>query len=250
MSYGHVWSGRFTTIGVEVLLTTTQRKGSESDGIDLHVRQESRHMDEIAGFRARNAFTPRAPADFADARQDIGNRLLLSMMMDARTGSRLDLEQPAPQRRLDAELRRYRGQAHGARRLCRSWVKSGRADNANWGIFRHHVHDSLLVGNDRRPQLEALSPLMLAGTRPAIRWVICVDRRKPTRQNMRAGKHWYDVAGLKGRPADDSPNSCTLRRANAHLASAAGNPIQAIPAIKATKAADTSEPIPPSSTSR
>jgi hypothetical protein len=31
------------------------------------------------------------------------------MMMDTRTGSRLDLEQPAPQRRLDAELRRDRG---------------------------------------------------------------------------------------------------------------------------------------------
>jgi hypothetical protein len=24
LAYGHVWSGRFTTIGVEVLLTTTQ----------------------------------------------------------------------------------------------------------------------------------------------------------------------------------------------------------------------------------
>ena len=24
LGYGHVWSGRFTTIGVEVLLTTTQ----------------------------------------------------------------------------------------------------------------------------------------------------------------------------------------------------------------------------------
>src|SRR5260370_29769870 len=113
--------------------------------IDLHVRQEGRHMDEIAGFRARSVFAPRAPADFADARQDIGDRLLLSMMMDARTGSRLDLEQPAPQRRLHAELRSDRGQAHGAWRLCRSRVESGRADNANWGIFGRHVHGSWSV---------------------------------------------------------------------------------------------------------
>ena len=62
-------------------------------------------MDEIAGFRARSVFAPRAPADFADARQDIGDRLLLSMMMDARTSARLDLEQSTPQRGLDAELR-------------------------------------------------------------------------------------------------------------------------------------------------
>src|SRR5437868_14910568 len=81
-------------------------------------------MDEIAGFRARSVFAPRAPADFADAQQDIGDRLLLSMMMDARTGSRFDLEQPAPQRRLDAKLRCDRGQAHGAWRLCGSRVES------------------------------------------------------------------------------------------------------------------------------
>ena len=55
-------------------------------------------MDEIAGFRARSVFASHAPADFADARQDIGDRLLLSMMMDARR-PRVDLEQPAPQRR-------------------------------------------------------------------------------------------------------------------------------------------------------
>src|SRR5882724_8998439 len=112
-------------------------------------------MDEIAGFRARSVFAPRAPADFADARQDIGDRLLLSMMMDARTGSRLDLEQPAPQRRLDAELRCHSGQAHGAWRLCRSRVESGRADNANWGIFGHHIHEWLLIGLDAPASLKA-----------------------------------------------------------------------------------------------
>ena len=102
-------------------------------------------MDEIAGFRARAVFSPRAPADFADARQDVCDRLLLSMMVNSRTGSRLDLEQPAPQRRFDAELRRDRGQAHGAWRLCRSFVESGWADNANWEVIGRHVLALLLV---------------------------------------------------------------------------------------------------------
>src|SRR5580700_892885 len=124
-------------------------------------------MDEITGFRARSVFAPRAPADFADARQDIGDRLLLAMMMDARMGSRLDLEQPAPQRRLDAELRCDCRQAHGAWRLCRSQVESGRAHNANWGIFGHRLHEWLLVGNDRRSQFEALSPLDAPASRKA-----------------------------------------------------------------------------------
>ena len=119
-------------------------------------------MDEITGFRARSVFAPRAPADFADARQDIGDGLLLSMMMDAGTRPRLDLEQPAPQRRLDAELRCDRGESHRARCLRRSRVKSVRAHNTNWRIFGHHVHGTLLVGNTR-PQFKAPSPLMLAG---------------------------------------------------------------------------------------
>jgi hypothetical protein len=88
-------------------------------------------MNEIAGFRVRGILSARTPAHFADARQHIGNRLLLAMMMDACTGSRHDFEQAAPQRRLDAELRRDRGQADGARRLCRARVESGRADNTN-----------------------------------------------------------------------------------------------------------------------
>jgi hypothetical protein len=58
-------------------------------------------------------------------------------MVNSRTGSWLDLEQPAPQCRLDTELRRYRGQAHGAWRLRRSFVEFGWADNADWEIGRH-----------------------------------------------------------------------------------------------------------------
>jgi hypothetical protein len=53
------------------------------------------------------------------------------MMVNSRTGSRLDLEQSAPQRRFDAELRRYSGQPHGAWRLCRSFVEFDWADNAD-----------------------------------------------------------------------------------------------------------------------
>jgi len=71
--------------------------------------------------------------------------MLLAVMMDAGPGARLDLEQPAPQRRLDAELRRNRRQAHGARRLRRCQVESGRADDADGGIFGQHVHRALLA---------------------------------------------------------------------------------------------------------
>ena len=88
-------------------------------------------MDEIAGFRGRGIFSPHTPADFADARQDVGDRLLLAMMVNARAGSWLDLEQAAPQHRIDAQLWRDSCLAYGTWRLCCCLVKSGRADNAN-----------------------------------------------------------------------------------------------------------------------
>jgi hypothetical protein len=68
-------------------------------------------MDEIAGLRARSVFATRAPVDFAD-RQNIGDGLLLSMMMDAGTSSRFDLEQPTP-----TKPTRCRGYSVGPR-LC------------------------------------------------------------------------------------------------------------------------------------
>ncbi len=102
-------------------------------------------MDEIAGFRGRGIFSPRAPADFANARQDVGDRLLLAMMVNARAGSRLDLEQAAPQHRVDAELWRDCCLAYGAWRLCRSLVEPGRADNANGGIGGHVLKGSWLM---------------------------------------------------------------------------------------------------------
>jgi hypothetical protein len=108
-------------------------------------------MDEIASVRAGAVFTSRAPADLADARQNIGNRLLFAVMVDARASSGPDLEQPAPHLRWDAELRRDCGEAHGARGLRRFWIEGGWTDNANAGIFSNHVHD--LIGRkqgDRR----------------------------------------------------------------------------------------------------
>src|SRR5438270_12786737 len=70
--------------------------------IDFHVRQEGGDMNEIAGLRTRDRVSSLAPADFADAGEDIGDRLLLSMMMDARARSRRYLEQAAPNCRREA----------------------------------------------------------------------------------------------------------------------------------------------------
>src|SRR5258707_705919 len=102
-------------------------------------------MDEIAGFRGRGIFAARAPADFANARQDVGDRLLLTMMVNAGAGSRLDLEQAAPQHRVDAELWRDCCLAYGAWRLCRCLVEPGRADNADGGIGGHILKGSWLM---------------------------------------------------------------------------------------------------------
>ena len=115
-------------------------------------------MDEVAGLCARNVLASRAPTDLADARQDIGDRLLLSVMMDARAGSRRDLKQPAPHCRLHAELGGHCGQAQGARRLCRSRVEFARADNANGWIFGLSDYARPLVWNDMPRQLEVPWP--------------------------------------------------------------------------------------------
>ena len=116
-------------------------------------------MDEIAGFRARSVFAPRAPADFADTRQDIGYRLLLSMMMDASTSSGLT----SNNRPHNADWMPSCG-ATAARRtepgVCA--VPGSNPTGLTMrigGIFCHHVHEWLLVGNDWLPQFEALSPL-------------------------------------------------------------------------------------------
>jgi hypothetical protein len=96
--YGHVSSGRFTTIGLEVLLTTTQRKGAESEGLISMCGTKPGTWMKIAGFGARPIFAHRPPANFTDSRQDVGDCLLFAMMVDARPSPRFDLKQSAPQR--------------------------------------------------------------------------------------------------------------------------------------------------------
>ena len=84
---GHVSSGRFTTMGLAVLRTTTQRKGSELDGlISMCGRYAGTWMKSPAFAVA--VYSPlRAPADFAHALQHIGDRLLRAMVMDSGAGT-------------------------------------------------------------------------------------------------------------------------------------------------------------------
>ena len=88
-------------------------------------------MDEIAGLRARCELTSCTPAYLADAGQHVGNRLLLSMMMNSGPRSRFNLEQAAPDRRRDADVQRDGGATFGARRLCSSKIELIWADDAN-----------------------------------------------------------------------------------------------------------------------
>src|SRR5260370_16742511 len=65
-------------------------------GIDFHVEQESRNMNEVAGLRVRYEFTSCTPANLADAAEHIGDRLLLSMMVNSAPPSHSSLDHPAP----------------------------------------------------------------------------------------------------------------------------------------------------------
>src|SRR4051794_3945565 len=49
--------------------------------VDFHVRQEGGNMNEIPGLRTGDRFPTDAPANFADAGEDVGDRLLLPVMM-------------------------------------------------------------------------------------------------------------------------------------------------------------------------
>jgi hypothetical protein len=70
------------------------------------MHEPSRHMNEVTSSSGRQVFPARTPADFADARQDVSDRLLLAVMVNSGAGARLDFEQRAPHRRFDAEPRR------------------------------------------------------------------------------------------------------------------------------------------------
>src|SRR6266481_1813835 len=96
-------------------------------------------MNEIASLCTRDRFTSFAPADLANAGEDVGDGLLLSMMMNSRTGSRLHLEQSAPDRRGDAERRRDGRAPFGARRLRRSRIEFSRADDVDCSRRTHGV---------------------------------------------------------------------------------------------------------------
>jgi len=82
------------------------------------------------------------------------------MVMDSGMGSWLDLEQPAPQRRLDTELRCDGGETHGAWCLCSSRIESGRADNANWGSVTMAINGSCNPNRAMRQMLDALRKLV------------------------------------------------------------------------------------------
>ena len=86
-------------------------------------------MDEVASLCARDEFAAFTPADFADAGEDVCDRLLLSMMMNSCPRSRLYLEQAAPDRRCDAQCGRDSRATFGAPRLCCSAIELSRADD-------------------------------------------------------------------------------------------------------------------------
>src|SRR5258708_7258854 len=81
--------------------------------VDFHMRQEGRDMNEVASLRAPYEFSSCAPAHFTDAGENIGDRLLLSMMMNSRLRFWFHLKQAAPDRRSDAKRRRDRRAAFG-----------------------------------------------------------------------------------------------------------------------------------------
>ena len=70
------------------------------------MRQESGDMNKISGLYTRDRFSSFAPANLADARKNVRDRLLFPVMMNACSGPWFDLEQAAPDRGRDTERRR------------------------------------------------------------------------------------------------------------------------------------------------
>ena len=88
-------------------------------------------------FALARIFAIRAPAHFAYARQHICDGLLLAMMVNSRASARLDLEQAAPHRRFDAELRRNGGLAFRAGRLQCALVEFTGVNDTNCRRIAH-----------------------------------------------------------------------------------------------------------------
>jgi hypothetical protein len=125
-------------------------------------------MNEIAGPRTRPMFSLRAPAYFADAGENVGNRLLLSVMVNSCPRSGFHLEQAAPDRRSDTERRRDCRASFGARRLRGRAIEFIRADDMDCSSKIHGVPDRFASGQreaKRRPSRERLN------------WVLTNSRR-------------------------------------------------------------------------
>ena len=86
-------------------------------------------MNEIARRRTRDRFSSGTPANVADSQKNVCDRLLFSVMVNTRARSPCDHEQATPGRRRNAEPRRDRGEAFGARRLRCSPIEFSRADD-------------------------------------------------------------------------------------------------------------------------
>lgn len=101
------------------------------------MRQPRRDMDKIAGVRGFRILAALSPPDQAIALEDIGDGLLLSVMMDAGLGPGLNDKYPAPKRGGDTIVNRDGGTTLGSRRLGRSPVELRGSDDANGGILAH-----------------------------------------------------------------------------------------------------------------
>src|SRR6202022_2357812 len=115
------------------------------------MRQEWRHVNEIAGLRARDEFAVRAPTHFAYARQNVCDGMLYAVMVNARPSALLDLEHARPQLRFDAGLRRNCGQALRAGRLQRALIEFRRANDADG---RGTAHRLIVVVAHAHPAIE------------------------------------------------------------------------------------------------
>jgi hypothetical protein len=96
-------------------------------------------MNKIARLCTRDRFSSFAPANFTDARENVRDRLLFPVMMNACPGPWFHLEQPAPDGGRDTERRRNRGTALGARRLRCCPIELRRADDVDCSRRAHGV---------------------------------------------------------------------------------------------------------------
>jgi hypothetical protein len=77
-------------------------EGDVARRINFLVRKPRRDIEEIARLQGGIKLPSVAPANVRRAAEDIGDRVLLSMMMYSGAGSRLDGEETSPHRRLYA----------------------------------------------------------------------------------------------------------------------------------------------------